>query len=119
METTAAVERLSALAHDSRLEVFRRLVQRGPGGMPAGEIATALGVAAPTLSFHLAHLVRAGLVSSRREGRSILYSASYPAIQELVAYLYENCCGESGCGPAFSAPASPARNGRSKKGRKS
>jgi len=109
METTAAVERLSALAHDSRLEVFRRLVQRGPQGMAAGEIAAALGVAAPTLSFHLAHLTRAGLVTSRREGRSIFYAAAYPAIQELVAYLYENCCGERGCGPAFPVPAGKRR----------
>jgi len=72
METTAALERLSALAHDSRLAIFRRLVQRGPEGMAAGEIAAALGVAAPTLSFHLAHLARAGLVTSRREGRAVI-----------------------------------------------
>jgi len=111
METNTAVERLSALAHDSRLELFRRLVQRGSEGLPAGEIAAALGVPAPTLSFHLAHLSRAGLVTSRREGRSIVYSAAYPAIQELVAYLYENCCGQAGCGPVTSAP-----RGRTKKG---
>jgi len=103
METTAALERLSALAHDSRLAIFRRLVQRGPEGMAAGEIATTLGVAAPTLSFHLAHLARAGLVTSRREGRSVIYSAAYPAIEELIAYLYENCCGERGCAPVVAA----------------
>ncbi len=104
MEFISAVERLSALAHESRLTVFRRLVERGPAGLPAGEIAAALGVPAPTLSFHLAHLARAGLVNSRREGRSVIYSVTYPAIQELVAYLYENCCGEAGCAPAFAAP---------------
>jgi len=104
METNSAVERLSALAHDSRLAVFRRLVQRGPEGLPAGEIAAALEIPAPTLSFHLAHLSRAGLVTSRREGRSIIYSVAYPAIRELVAYLYENCCGDASCVPALAAP---------------
>jgi ArsR family transcriptional regulator len=104
MKAPTAVSRLGALAHPSRLAVFRRLVQRGPAGMAAGEIATALGVAPPTLSFHLAHLARTGLVSARREGRSVIYAAAYPAIQELVGYLYENCCGAAGCAPAFSAP---------------
>jgi ArsR family transcriptional regulator, arsenate/arsenite/antimonite-responsive transcriptional repressor len=99
MESMAATERLAALAHASRLDVFRRLVQRGPQGLAAGEIASALGVAPPTLSFHLAHLVRAGLVRSRRAGRSILYSADYDAIRELVGFLYENCCGSSECAP--------------------
>ena len=99
METLVATERLSALAHESRLEVFRRLVQRGPGGLAAGEIAEALSLAPPTLSFHLAHRSRAGLVRSRREGRSILYSADYDAIRALVGFLYENCCGSAACAP--------------------
>jgi ArsR family transcriptional regulator len=104
MKTAAATERLTALAHDTRLEVFRRLVQAGPEGLAAGEIATDLGVAKPTLSFHLAHLERAGLVASRRRGRSILYSADYEAIAELVGFLYQNCCGKgSTCLPARSA----------------
>ncbi|MFN7942195.1 MAG: metalloregulator ArsR/SmtB family transcription factor [Thermoanaerobaculia bacterium] len=94
MKTDAAVDRLAALAHASRLAVFRRLVKRGPTGMAAGEIAAALDLPAPTLSFHLAHLSRAGLVQSRRDGRSIVYSADYGAIGELVGYLYQHCCGD-------------------------
>jgi len=99
MESTSATERLAALAHESRLELFRRLVQRGPEGLAAGELAAALGIAPPTLSFHLAHLSRAGLVRSRRAGRSILYSADYDAIRDLVGFLYENCCGSAPCAP--------------------
>jgi DNA-binding transcriptional ArsR family regulator len=99
MEGMTAVERLAALAHESRLAVFRRLVQRGPDGLAAGELAAALDVAPPTLSFHLAHLARAGLVRARRAGRSILYSADYDAIRALVGFLYENCCGSGECAP--------------------
>jgi DNA-binding transcriptional ArsR family regulator len=98
--TANAVDQLGALAQESRLEIFRRLVQRGPAGMPAGEIAAALGIPKPTLSFHLAQLEGAGLARSRREGRSILYSADYEAIASLVGFLYENCCGSGACGPA-------------------
>ena len=104
MKTAAAVERLAALAQESRLEIFRRLVQRGPEGMPAGEIAEALGIAKPTLSFHLAQLERSGLTRSRRAGRSILYSADFGAIAALVGFLYDNCCGTgTSCLPPRSA----------------
>ena len=99
METLHAAERLSALAHESRLEIFRRLVQRGPAGLAAGELAEALAIAPPTLSFHLAHLARAGLVASRRAGRSIVYSADFAAMRELVGFLFENCCGKGDCAP--------------------
>ncbi len=103
MEILAATERLTALAHETRLEVFRRLIQAGPEGLAAGDIAAAVEVAKPTLSFHLSHLERAGLVASRRRGRSILYSADYEAIAELVGFLYQNCCGKgSSCLPARS-----------------
>lgn len=112
MKTDAAVERLSALAHDSRLEILRRLIQRGPEGMAAGAIAGELAIAAPTLSFHLAHLARAGLVRSRRDGRSITYAAAYPAIEELIAYLYENCCGRGACAPASGQPTASGRRTR-------
>ncbi|HZY02726.1 MAG TPA: metalloregulator ArsR/SmtB family transcription factor [Anaeromyxobacteraceae bacterium] len=94
MKLQGAVERLSALAQETRLELFRRLVRRGPDGMPAGVMAEALAVPKPTLSFHLTALERAGLVTARREGRSIVYAADYGAIAELVGFLYENCCGE-------------------------
>ena len=92
METEAAVSALAALAHGSRLEAFRLLVKVGPGGMPAGEIASRLGVAPPTLSFHLAQLVKAGLIDSRREGRSILYALRVDGIRELLAFVTQDCC---------------------------
>ena len=92
MDTTQAVVKLAALAQETRLRVFRLLVEAGPEGMNAGAIAEALDIAAPTLSFHVAHLARAGLVSSRQESRFIFYSASFPAMDELIAYLTDNCC---------------------------
>jgi ArsR family transcriptional regulator len=92
MESMTAVTQLSALAHETRLEVFRLLVRAGHGGLPAGEIAQRLGVALPTLSFHLRHLREANLVASRRDGRSIIYSANYRAMNDLVGFLGENCC---------------------------
>jgi len=88
-EATAA---LSALAHESRLRAFRLLVRAGTEGIPAGEIAAQLGVAPPTLSFHLAHLVRAGLIDSRREGRSVLYALRVEGIRELVGFITQDCC---------------------------
>ncbi|MEZ5330611.1 MAG: metalloregulator ArsR/SmtB family transcription factor [Thermoanaerobaculia bacterium] len=103
MRLDDAVGRLSALAHPSRLAVFRLLVQSGPEGLAAGAIAERLEIAPPTLSFHLAQLASAGLVASRRDGRSILYSADFTAAGELVAYLYENCCA-GGCEPAVHLP---------------
>lgn len=103
MKIDDAVCGLSALAHPSRLAVFRALVQSGPEGLAAGVIAERLGIAPPTLSFHLTQLSGAGLVASRREGRSILYSADYAAAGDLVAYLYENCCG-GGCAPSVQPP---------------
>jgi DNA-binding transcriptional ArsR family regulator len=113
MEMTTATTRLAALAQETRLGIFRRLVRRGPEGMAAGEIAAALDIPPPTLSFHLAQLARAGLVTSRREGRSILYAADYAAIQGLVAFLYENCCGEGTCAPVVALPSAGRRKTRS------
>lgn len=111
METHDAVARLSALAHPSRLAVFRLLVQSGPEGLAAGAIAEALEIAPPTLSFHLAQLARAGLVASRREGRSVLYAADYGAAGELVGYLYDNCCG-GGCEPLVALSPAPRADRR-------
>lgn len=116
METLTATERLAALAHESRLELFRRLVRRGPAGIAAGELAEALGIAPPTLSFHLAHLARAGLIGARRQGRSIVYSADFAAMRELVGFLFENCCGDSECRP-LQIQTPPARAARKKRGR--
>ena len=98
MELETAVHSLAALAHPSRLEVFRILVRRGDEGIAAGELATRLGVAPPTLSFHLQQLRHAGLVRSRRRSREVVYSANYEAATALVRYLTENCCAEGGCG---------------------
>ncbi|MCZ7652105.1 MAG: metalloregulator ArsR/SmtB family transcription factor [Thermoanaerobaculia bacterium] len=108
MESELAISRLAALAHPTRLDLFRRLVRQGPAGEPAGAIAAALGVPGPTLSFHLAALARAGLVAARRKGRSVHYAADYHAIEALVGYLTENCCAETGCCPPATAPI-PAR----------
>ncbi|MBS0331997.1 MAG: helix-turn-helix transcriptional regulator [Proteobacteria bacterium] len=93
MESLAAVTALSALAHAGRLEVFRRLVQAGPGGMAAGEIARATDSLPNTLSANLNILAVAGLVAARREGRSIIYRADYDRMRELLAFLMEDCCG--------------------------
>jgi DNA-binding transcriptional ArsR family regulator len=99
MKTTDAVTALAALAQDTRLAVYRLLVQQGVSGLAAGEIAGQLGIAPATLSFHLKELAQAGLVSSRQEGRFIFYSANFDAMNALVAFLTENCCAAD-CGPA-------------------
>lgn len=101
MTSDDAVGALSALAHGARLEVFRLLVRAGEDGMAAGEIARATGALANTLSANLAILSRAGLVRSRREGRSIVYAAAYDRMSALLAFLMEDCCGGHAevCGP--------------------
>lgn len=99
MEMTSATRALSALAHEHRLAAFRLLVQAGPQGLPAGEIASKLGLAAPTLSFHLAQLSNVGLLQARQEGRFIYYSANFVEMNALVAFLTENCCAGVACGP--------------------
>ena len=100
MEKPDAIAALAALAHETRLDVFRLLVQTGPEGMPAGRIGERLGLPSATLSFHLNHLRHAGLVSFRRESRSLIYMAEYPAMNDLLAYLTESCCqgDSSDCG---------------------
>jgi DNA-binding transcriptional ArsR family regulator len=103
MDTKTAVRSLAALAQDSRLDVFRLLVQAGPAGLAAGEIADRLGIPASTLSFHVKALAQAGLVESRQQGRYVFYSASYPAMNGLIAFLGENCCGGRTCVPGKSA----------------
>jgi DNA-binding transcriptional ArsR family regulator len=99
---------LAGLAQETRLAIFRLLVERGPEGLPAGTIADALGVANATLSFHLKELAHAGLVSARQAGRFIYYSANYRTMNELVAYLTENCCRGATCDIAC-APAPRSR----------
>jgi DNA-binding transcriptional ArsR family regulator len=94
MEIREAVQRLGALAHETRLSVFRLLVRRGVQGLAAGEIATRMEISAPNASFHLAELSRVGLVTARRDGRSVIYSVDFSSIAGLLDYLRENCCAE-------------------------
>lgn len=105
MKKSTAVVALGALAQETRLEIFRLLVQRGPDGLAAGEIGDRLGLPSPTLSFHLNQLRFAGLVTSRRASRSIIYSANFKAMNGIVAYLTENCCGGK---PDLCAPNTKA-----------
>ena len=95
-----AVDALGALAHGSRLAIFRLLVQAGPGGLSAGVIGEKLELPPATLSFHLAHLARSGLASSRQDGRFVIYSADFRNMNGLVAFLTDNCCGGKSCAPA-------------------
>ncbi len=97
MKQAQAIAALSALAQDSRLEVFRLLVRTGRDGLAAGEIARQLGIPNSSLSFHLAQLQEAGLIAHRREGRSLIYSADYGCMDALVGFLTENCCGGEAC----------------------
>ncbi len=92
MESNIAIKRLSALAQPSRLAVFRLLVKAGPEGVAAGEIARLLGITSNTLSAQLNVLTNAGLISSQRDGRSIIYAANYDGMSELLVYLMEDCC---------------------------
>jgi DNA-binding transcriptional ArsR family regulator len=107
MENTDAVTALAALAQDHRLAVFRLLVQAGPEGMPAGAVADALDLAPNTLTFHFDRLRTAGLVTSRRDGRSIIYAAEFDKMNALLGFLTENCCGGVSCAPAVACK--PAR----------
>jgi ArsR family transcriptional regulator len=107
MEKTAAVAALAALAQDSRLDVFRLLVQAGPEGLPAGAIATSLDLAPNTLTFHFDRLRMAGLVTVRRDGRSMIYTAQFETMNALLGFLTENCCGGVPCAPAVECK--PAR----------
>lgn len=104
-----AVDALGALAHEHRLAVYRMLVERGPDGLPAGAIAERLGVPASSLTFHLQHLLRAGLVTQRRVSRQLFYAADFAAMNGLVGFLTENCCGrgQAACLPTLA----PARAG--------
>jgi DNA-binding transcriptional ArsR family regulator len=94
MKKSNAISALGALAQESRLDIFRLLVQKGPQGLPAGDIGERLGLPPPTLSFHLNQLRYAGLVSSRRESRSIIYTANYKTMNSLLTFLTENCCAD-------------------------
>jgi DNA-binding transcriptional ArsR family regulator len=106
MKKLNVIAALNALAQETRLEIFRLLVQKGPEGVSAGEIGERLGQPSPTLSFHLNQLRFAGLVTSRRQSRLIIYSANYKAMNDVLAYLTVNCCAGRPelCAPATCAP---------------
>ncbi|WP_333687177.1 metalloregulator ArsR/SmtB family transcription factor [Methylococcus capsulatus] len=97
MESKSVVIALAALAQESRLAVFRLLIQAGPEGFSAGRIAEALGIAPSSLSFHLKELVHAGLVRSRQESRYVIYSANFEVMNELIGFLTDNCCRGAPC----------------------
>ncbi len=105
MQADRVIRALSALAQEHRLAAFRLLVQAGEQGVAAGALAEKLDVPASSMSFHLAQLANAGLVTQRRESRSIIYSAAYAAMNGLMGYLTENCCGGMSCSedPAFAS----------------
>jgi ArsR family transcriptional regulator len=113
METKAALKALAALAQDTRLAIFRHLVEKGPDGAVAGSIAETLDIPAATLSFHLKEMAHAELLDSAQEGRFVRYRANLAVVQDLVGYLTENCCGGDVskcapvCAPAASKTAKP------------
>jgi DNA-binding transcriptional ArsR family regulator len=113
MDKRAAITALGALAQDTRLDVYRLLVTQGPAGLPAGAIADQLGVLPASLTFHLKELQHAGLITQRRLGRQLIYAAEYGAMNDLLAYLTENCCGTgTNCAPSCS-PADAFATGES------
>ena len=97
MDSNLVVRALSALAHESRLAIFRTLVVAGPDGVAAGDIAQRLGLAPSSLSFHLKDLSHADLVKSRQEGRFVIYTANFGAMTDLIGFLTENCCAGATC----------------------
>ncbi len=108
METSNVIGALAALAQETRLAVYRLLVEHAPEGLPAGQIAERLGIPPPSLSFHLKELSRAGLIASRQEGRFVWYRADLDAMNGLVGYLTENCCrGGAACAPECAPTSAP------------
>ena len=110
MKSTQVVRALAALAHESRLAVYRLLVARGPRGMSAGAIGEKLGIQPATLSFHLKELANAGLLTALPQGRFVIYSASFQGMNDLLGYLTDNCCGGNPCTPV--AACKPSRAGK-------
>jgi len=102
MKSTQVIKALSALAQDSRLKVFRLLIQSGPQGLSVGKIAEHVDIAPATLSFHLKELTIAGLLISRQEGRYVIYVANFAAMNDLIEFLTENCCGGNPCTTAVT-----------------
>ncbi len=118
MDEKHAVTALGALAQETRLRIFRLLVEAGPEGMAAGVLAEALRVPPPTLSFHLTHMRHAGLIEARRDSRSLIYAADFERMNGLIAYLTENCCrgASEACGVGASCEPAPAPRPSIRKG---
>lgn len=115
MDSTAAVDSLSALAHEGRLAIFRLLVVAGPSGMTVGLIGKKLKIPGATLSFHLSQLKQAGLVRARRDGRLLIQTADFTRMNDLIGYLTENCCGgAAACAPVCETQKSPPKAKRKK-----
>lgn len=110
MDTKATISALAALAQDSRLAVFRLLMQVGPEGMAATKIGDKLGISPSSMSFHLKELALTNLIHARHEGRFVIYSANFNAMNELISFLTENCCGGNLCSPAHTCHASEGIN---------
>src|SRR5580704_9593177 len=117
MKSEEAIIALAALAQESRLAVFRLLVKRGPAGYTPTQLTEKLGLPAPTLSFHLKELQRAGLIQARREGRFLFYSPNFPYMNQLLEFLTDNCCvlADKDCGPACGIPAAEAMQPKGKR----
>ncbi len=109
MESASVVRALGALAQEHRLAAFRRLVEAGSDGLSAGRLAEALGIAPSSMSFHLAQLMHAGLVTQRRNSRSMIYAADFDAMAGVMSYLTDNCCGGAPCAPSVAC-AVPAQD---------
>ena len=105
METLEVVNALAALAQETRLAAYRMLVQAGPEGLPAGEIAGRLALPPATASFHLSQLARTGLLRFKAQGRFVIYSVDFARMNSLLGFLTENCCGGQPCGPQVCSPA--------------
>lgn len=119
MNAKQAVKALGAIAHDHRLAIYRLLVEQGPQGLPAGEIAARFDMPPSSLTFHLQHMLQAGLVAQRRLGRQLIYAADFTAMNGLVSYLTENCCAGAGCAVACAPLPAPAKPASSRTQRKS
>ena len=116
MKTHEVIAALAALAHEHRLAIYRALVEQGPEGLAAGQIAEHVGLLPSSLTFHLQHLTRAGLITQRRMGRQLIYATSFRVMKEVVGYLTENCCqGSNVCAPGCTPSSAKARRTRTKK----
>jgi len=112
MNADRVVRACAALAHEHRLRIYRMLVQAGPEGLSAGSIATRLALAPSSLTFHVQHLHRAGLVTQRRLSRQLIYAADFAAVNALVQYLTESCCGSGSASAAVCVPSRSVRVGK-------